>query len=777
MRITKIDIKNFGPLSLKNPIEPGDFTLVWGLNEKGKTLVIEAILCGLPLDVSEKGFDKKIFRTSCNEGVIIELEENGKIYSNALKRLLKLNLNKSEIYNLFFVVNSSLSYTKDEEVFRSALDRLSSTYIDILQSVKKKLLEMNKLTETLSLKNTQADNYLADRYERAKQTLPKIEHLLKEIESKNYEELEYIAGEVKRELEKVMKIEEGLKRKKSEKLAERTGELINLYFDYKSRNEMYRNYTEEALDNYRKLHKDLEDVIKEIETIKEKDLKSLEEKISSLTQNLVNLNKIKSEIQRIEQTEKLLSEKIVEYKLKLPDYEKNVKNKKLMQILYIISGLLFVGFLGASTILKNNLLFIVAFLFFALTSLFVYLYSKALGFVKDFILLKNEIFDRAKSVGFKSSEVEGLSEEIERVKNELVEKEKELDGLNKEKETLEQVKKQKEEELKNLERKRGEIEAKIEVENERFEIKSLNEFEEKLKEKKSNESKMREFFKELEGLWHDEISDYQDENDFFAKLQERLRNLRMQRGEEEPLGDYGLQNLEEVEEKRKKLIQVKEEVEKSLQSLRAEFAKIENEVQNILYSPIDVKSISDLIECKKSLENFIEEQEKRINLSKILVKILDGEIERSKNRFNDLFSDLTQTSEFFELITGGRYKSIRYDLGARTIKAEDRNGNVIGVSKLSGGTIDQLFFAIRLGLGIKVLEGRSGFFVFDDPFVKSDHERLRRELDLLVKISKEGWQILYFSCKEEVKNYLLERYSNYVKFVDLNENSILAHEI
>uniref|UniRef100_A0A7C2P150 Uncharacterized protein n=1 Tax=candidate division WOR-3 bacterium TaxID=2052148 RepID=A0A7C2P150_UNCW3 len=64
-----------------------------------------------------------------------------------------------------------------------------------------------------------------------------------------------------------------------------------------------------------------------------------------------------------------------------------------------------------------------------------------------------------------------------------------------------------------------------------------------------------------------------------------------------------------------------------------------------------------------------------------------------------------------------------------------------------------------------------------DPFIKSDGERLKRELDLLVEISKDGWQILYFSCKDEVKDYLLRNYADYVKFVDLNENSSLAHEI
>jgi len=777
MRIRRIEIKNFGPLSLKHPIEPGDFTLIWGLNEKGKTLVIEALLNNLPMDISERGFDRRVLRILDKEGVVVEIEDEGRTYSKPLNRFLDLKLTKSEIYNLFFVLNSSLIYTKDEEVFRSALDRLSSTYIDILQSVKKKLLEANKLTETLNLKNTRDEDYLADRYEKAKETLAKVESLFKEIEEKNYAELEYRAGELKRELEKILNIEENLKRKKAEKILERTEELMNLYFDFKARAEVFKNYTEEALENFRNLYRELENVNREIEVVKEKDLKSFEEKILELSQKLVNFGKVKSEIQRIELTEKLLEEKIVRYRMMLPDYEKNLKKKKLMRVLLTVSALLFVGFLGSATVLKNNLLFLGALLFFAFTSAFLYLYSKSLSFVKDFTLLKAEIFDRARSVGFKSNEVDDLLDELEKIKQELIEKEKDLEGIRREKETLEALKRSKEDELKNLERKRSEIKARIDVESEKYEVRDLSEFEAKVRERKDYENRMREFFKELEGLWHTEIGSYNDENDFFVRLQGELRKLRVHRsGGGEEFHDE-LQDLEAVEEKRKKLAQIKEEVDKRLLDLRDNFAKIESEVQQIIKSPIAVKTISDLIECKKILENFIGELEKRIRLSRILVSILDKEIEGSKNRFNDLFSDLTQTSEFFERITGGRYKAILYDQDGRTIKVEDKKGNVIEISKLSGGTIDQLFFAIRLGLGVKVLQGKKGFFVFDDPFIKSDGERLKRELDLLVEISKDGWQILYFSCKDEVKDYLLRNYADYVKFVDLNENSSLAHEI
>jgi uncharacterized protein YhaN len=56
----------------------------------------------------------------------------------------------------------------------------------------------------------------------------------------------------------------------------------------------------------------------------------------------------------------------------------------------------------------------------------------------------------------------------------------------------------------------------------------------------------------------------------------------------------------------------------------------------------------------------------------------------------------------------------------------------------------------------------------DDPFIKADTDRLAKQLDLLKRISKDGWQILYFTAKEEVKDALKQ---------DVASKSIGYHEI
>ncbi|GAH45147.1 unnamed protein product [marine sediment metagenome] len=84
------------------------------------------------------------------------------------------------------------------------------------------------------------------------------------------------------------------------------------------------------------------------------------------------------------------------------------------------------------------------------------------------------------------------------------------------------------------------------------------------------------------------------------------------------------------------------------------------------------------------------------------------------------------------------------------IKVKNKHNEIFEIYQLSGGALDQLNFAIRLALGEKLLQENPGFFILDDPFIKSDSMRLKNQTALLRTISQLGWQILYFTCKDEI---------------------------
>ena len=108
-------------------------------------------------------------------------------------------------------------------------------------------------------------------------------------------------------------------------------------------------------------------------------------------------------------------------------------------------------------------------------------------------------------------------------------------------------------------------------------------------------------------------------------------------------------------------------------------------------------------------------------------------------------------SENFRKITDGLYKEVKFKEDKILVKRTDEKE--LTADKLSGGAYDQLYLSIRIALAERVLDEK-GFFIMDDPFIKSDIYRLQSQINILKELSMSGWQIIYFSAKEEIKNIL-----------------------
>ncbi|MFO7929010.1 MAG: hypothetical protein R6U35_05040, partial [Candidatus Humimicrobiaceae bacterium] len=79
-------------------------------------------------------------------------------------------------------------------------------------------------------------------------------------------------------------------------------------------------------------------------------------------------------------------------------------------------------------------------------------------------------------------------------------------------------------------------------------------------------------------------------------------------------------------------------------------------------------------------------------------------------------------------------------------------------SKLSKGAYDQLYMAVRVALAEKILD-KPAFFIVDDAFIYSDEERLEAQFEVLNKLVTQGWSIVYFSVKDEIRK-LAKQYSS-----------------
>jgi uncharacterized protein YhaN len=110
----------------------------------------------------------------------------------------------------------------------------------------------------------------------------------------------------------------------------------------------------------------------------------------------------------------------------------------------------------------------------------------------------------------------------------------------------------------------------------------------------------------------------------------------------------------------------------------------------------------------------------------------------------------------FREFTDGRYRLVTYEPEQNQVYVERVDGLRMRATALSGGAFDQLYLAIRISIAERLLPESGGFFIMDDPFIKADRKRLQRLMRTLERLVERGWQILYFTAKDEVVDALRE---------------------
>ncbi len=115
--------------------------------------------------------------------------------------------------------------------------------------------------------------------------------------------------------------------------------------------------------------------------------------------------------------------------------------------------------------------------------------------------------------------------------------------------------------------------------------------------------------------------------------------------------------------------------------------------------------------------------------------------------FDDMRRNFTpglnrRASEYFSVVTGGKYPSLSVD---RAFNLSVSDGVVRSAEAFSGGTVDQMYFSLRTALSDMLFENTRIFVILDQPFFQYDDERRAAALSALQALSASR-QILLFSC-------------------------------
>ena len=773
MKIKEFLIIRYGPLKIKKPILLNSFNLLWGKNEEGKTLTIDALI-KLLIEGDIKSFENIDRVEEKPEGYVIIRDASGKDIKFPEKRK-KTNLNQltnltsQEFRNIFIIRNSDLSISKESEFYTNITEKLTGILKtkDILK-IKNKLLEIGNLTPSGEFKDDKPEK-LKTRLNNAQQLIEKISKLERKIKENRFDELEKDLIKSKEEIEKINKeleiLEIARKREKYEigkraldKLKESFEKLKNL-----------KNYNERDWEIWR----DCENKVKDYVSQKEEGLKKVEEREIKLKEVGEKLNEIERDFKIFEERKKKIDNEI---KPELKNYQ--YKSEEIAQQKEKDKFFTYLGIVSA-TLLGISLIGII----FSSLPLF---YILALGFLViaiisglfKFQLIKNkaQLAEKFEKIRFSLLELGMEEKNIERVLFNLEKFEEEYGKIYEEFNQMKVKKEKIEEEIRELrDKKIPHIEEEIQKTKENIEeIKKksgeelLEKYKENLKLKEELEKIIGEergilktYFGEIGENLEDKIAYWEKEIEEFEKYVDKAVDIKYSETLEEALKD----KKRELEDKVRNLTN-------KIENLKEEMKEIEREINTIfqLDEYLYCNTLADLKEFKENLQKFVEENKNRrdtvLEVKRIFEEIETEEIEK----ISGIFGKESLISKYFAEITEGRYEEVIFDQETRKIKVKLKEGALLETEKLSGGAYDQLYFSIRLALGEKLLKGDKGFFILDDPFIKSDPYRLKKQVEMLKKISELGWQIIYFSAKGEIRDILDEEIkSGTIKYIEIQE--------
>ncbi len=187
-------------------------------------------------------------------------------------------------------------------------------------------------------------------------------------------------------------------------------------------------------------------------------------------------------------------------------------------------------------------------------------------------------------------------------------------------------------------------------------------------------------------------------------------------------------------------------INKEINENELEAHKLELDKENIFPKVDRLANIQEELEYSKEEYNELKNNSEIIDIAK---NYLEKAYKNMKENVTPKFS--RELSETISNISNGKYKNIK--ISDNDIMVEVENGNYVSANLLSVGTIDQLYFALRMAI-LKEMTNESLPIFLDESFVFFDKNRLINTINYLNENNNN--QIIIFSCTDREKNILDE---------------------
>jgi DNA repair exonuclease SbcCD ATPase subunit len=751
MRIKELFIKRYGPLQGISYTLAHPFTLLAGNNEEGKTLTIDALV-RLLLGKQVKGFEKIDRVVETPEGyVVIEDDNEGNEIKLPEKGTLTdfMGITSSDCRNIFVIRDSDLSIPGEGEFYTTVTNRLMGLRTAEILRIKETLREIGRLTPGGIFLDVKEEN-LKTRLDSAAALVDRIEGLTSEMSEGKIDELEEEAVRLQEEIERITlageQLEDARKRDKYSKGKEALDRLGSALQDAGK----LKKFNEGDAQQWRDGERDIQHYKEEREALAarlkghEQELKGIEKTVGEkmrefriFEQRKKTLDEVKAELSLIETKRK-------------EGAEREQKAVVFMRMGIIAALLLAISLIGF--IMQPSLLFYIAApLFFIVTIAF---WMPQLQQVRERAWLAGALARIKLTLArfkWKADAAEDIYARLQQFDEELRRRSDEIQEQTRRKENLvEAITELRSKAIPGEEEKIKAAQARIDDIRVRSGVESRQAYQQGLGARQQQERTVSENASILRNRLGAQGETIQDNTAFWQQALKALDRYR----DAAPGISYDEAAVTLMKKSKASAEAGLAGLLDRMAGFRKRLEEVEREANKIMQSEADYlpcATMIDLEAVRDKLREFINSHEEtRDTVLKVMAIFEEIEAEERK-KVAELFGPGSPVSHYFDAITNNRYEAVLFNEEEGCIEVRHKDGHILAAEKLSGGAYDQLYLAIRLALGEKILQGTKGFFIMDDPFVKADPERLQRQIEVLKMISESGWQIIYFSAKGEMR--------------------------
>lgn len=214
-----------------------------------------------------------------------------------------------------------------------------------------------------------------------------------------------------------------------------------------------------------------------------------------------------------------------------------------------------------------------------------------------------------------------------------------------------------------------------------------------------------------------------------------------------------------------------EERIKSVNESINDYKKLLTDMVNNLKNKFNISSFNKLLSELNQKIKSCEEEKSALEEKKLALKIALDTLEEVNNELGNSFIPTLnrRLSDILSKITNNKYTKLSCNNTFNINTKHIDSMSVVSPQYLSGGTMDQVYLALRIGLCDVICENTNESLplIFDEVFAHYDDTRTKCAIDFFGELSSKH-QIILFTCKHRELEMLQDTFGNSLNVITLN---------